>query len=395
MLLINLLLAFIFVVSAFTVLYTFIFSVSGHFMRKREYDCKNVYKKIAVLIPAYCEDAVILQSANHALFQKYPSHKYDVIVIGDSLQKETIQQLKKLPLKFVEVKFETSTKSKSLNAAFDIISDQYDIAVVLDADNLMKSDFLDKINAAFVNGCYAIQGNRQAKNINTSFAILDAMSEEANNHIFRKGQQALGFSSSIIGSGMAISYLYLKQVMRDIDAVGGFDKELEMKLIGDNHKITFLSNAVVLDEKVQQSAVFASQRTRWISAQFIYLRKYFFKGVKALLKGRLDYANKTAHYALVPKILLIGFLLFVTTLCYFGNDYLTVGFKSWTTLTVLYFTSFVIAIPRKFYNLKTLKALIFLPKAFAVMALAMFKVKGANKKFIHTPHSSHFEKESI
>lgn len=114
-----------------------------------------------------------------------------------------------------------------------------------------------------------------------------------------------------------------------------------------------------------------------------------------MLKGRLDYANKTAHYALVPKILLMGFLLFATTVSYFGNEHLAVGFKSWAALTVLYYASFVIAIPRKFYNLQTLKALVSLPKAFAVMALAMFKVKDANKKFIHTPHSSHFEKESI
>ena len=100
MLLINLLLTFVFAVSAFTVFYTFIFSVSGHFMRKRIYDCKNVYKKIAVLMPAYKEDAVILQTAEHALFQNYPSHRYDVIVIADSLQNETIQRLKNLSMSF-------------------------------------------------------------------------------------------------------------------------------------------------------------------------------------------------------------------------------------------------------------------------------------------------------
>ena len=52
------------------------------------------------------------------------------------------------------------------------------------------NNFLKKINAAFAHGYVAVQGHRTAKNMNTSWAILDAVSEEINNNIFRKGHTA-------------------------------------------------------------------------------------------------------------------------------------------------------------------------------------------------------------
>lgn len=345
-------------------------------------------------MPAYKEDAVILLTAKQALLQQYPSHRYDVYVIADSLQDATITDLKKLPLQVIQVSFDVSTKAKALNEAFRQINRPYDLAVILDADNVMMPDFLDKVNKAAVSGCYAIQGHRAAKNKNTGYAILDAISEEVNNHIMRKGQVAVGLSSAVIGSGMAFSYLYLKQVMSEIEAVGGFDKELEMTLIDDNHKITYLDDAIVLDEKVQQSEVFANQRTRWVAAQMIYLRKYWFKGLMNLLIGRVDYANKVMHYALVPKVILLGTIGFMALLNLLLPD-AGPGFISWVLLGLAYVGSYAIAIPRAYWNKDLFYAIMSLPRTVLIMFGAMFKIKGANKRFIHTPHTAQFEKTTI
>ncbi|HQK98453.1 MAG TPA: glycosyltransferase [Bacteroidia bacterium] len=395
MIIINLLLIIVFATMAFTVIYSFFYAIAGHFYKKREYTNHDQYRRIAVLMPAYKEDEVILQTAKQALFQQYPSNLYSVYVIADSLKKETIATLKKLPLTVVEVSFDVSTKSKSLNEAFAQITKPYDIAVILDADNIMRHDFLEKVNAAFISGCYAVQGHRKAKNKNTNYAVLDAISEEANNHMMRKGQVAIGLSSSVIGSGMAFSYLYLKQVMKEIEAVGGFDKELELRLIRDNHKIVYLEDAIVLDEKVQKSEVFANQRTRWISAQLVYLRKYWLDGVLGLISGKIDYANKVMHYALVPKVLLIGSLFLITIITAFTPDIFVIGFAHWFTITTMYYLAFIISIPKEFWNKQTFNALISLPQTFFVMMKAMFKIKGANKRFIHTPHTATFENNTI
>ena len=94
---------------------------------------------MAVLIPAYKEDQVITGVAASALKQNYPADKFDVVVIADSLKNETLAKLRAMPIKVVEVFFEKSTKVKALNEAMAVIGDDYDCAVILDADNLMGS----------------------------------------------------------------------------------------------------------------------------------------------------------------------------------------------------------------------------------------------------------------
>ena len=223
---------------AFGVLYILLFSIAGLFkVKSNTKSVSKMERNFAVLIPGYKEDSVIIEVAKKALEQTYDKAKYDVVVIADSFEQKTLEALKALPIILIEVSFETSTKSKALNAAMAQIGDSYDVALILDADNIMESDFIGKMNQAFDQGFKVVQGHRIAKNTNTSFAILDAISEEVNNHIFRKGHRVLGFSSALIGSGMAFDYQYFKSTMANIKAIGGFDKELELTLLRDGETI--------------------------------------------------------------------------------------------------------------------------------------------------------------
>ena len=109
MVLINIIALLLFVTCMVTVLYSLVFSIAGHFYQIKKYDNKNQFKKIAVFMPAYKEDEVILNTAKHALLQNYPSHRYDVFVIADSLQDQTLLELKKLPIQLFPVSFDKST----------------------------------------------------------------------------------------------------------------------------------------------------------------------------------------------------------------------------------------------------------------------------------------------
>ena len=264
----------------FASIYIFVFSLAGLFYKKRKDNDSGKTRKFAILIPGYQEDEVIFEVAKSALQQKHPLNLFDVVVIADSFKQKTINALKTLPIKLIEVSFEKSTKSKALNRAMETIGNDYDIALILDADNIMEPNFVAKINEAFNKGYLVVQGHRVAKNLNTSFAILDAISEEINNHIFRKGHRALGLSSGLIGSGMAFDYLFFKRTMSNIKAVGGFDKELELTLLRDGNTIEYLNDAFVLDEKIQKSEDFGNQRKRWISTQVVYFKKYFLSGLR-------------------------------------------------------------------------------------------------------------------
>ena len=353
----------------------------------------NRQRKFAVLIPGYKEDNVIVEVARRALEQSYEAELFDVVVIADSFQSITLEKLKRLPIRLIEVTFEKSTKSKALNKAMEVIGDDYQVALILDADNVMEYDFIECINNAFNRGYKVVQGHRVAKNTNTSFAILDAISEEVNNHIFRKGHRVLGLSSALIGSGMAFDYHFFKKTMAEVNAVGGFDKELELKLLRERNTIEFLPRAVVYDEKVQKSEVFSNQRRRWLSAQFIYFRRFVLSGLKELVfKGNVDFADKVYQMISPPRILLLGGVGLFTGV-YFIQDIL--GY-SWFQLDPLFWyiafggtvLAFLFSIPRNYYSSGTAKAVAQLPKAFWIMLASLFRLKGANKKFIHTQHGT-------
>jgi cellulose synthase/poly-beta-1,6-N-acetylglucosamine synthase-like glycosyltransferase len=372
--------------------YIFLFSLAGLFYRQAPYQNPTKIRKVAVLIPGYKEDDVIIEVAREALSQDYDKDHFDVVIIADSFLPKTIKKLKELPIKVLEVSFEKSTKSKALNKAMELLDNSYEIAVVLDADNVMAPDFLTKINATFEGNCIAVQGHRTAKNMNTSLAILDAVSEEINNHIFRKGHRVLGLSSAIIGSGMAFKYDFFKDLMLSVKAVGGFDKEIELKMLKAGHKIAYLDDAYVFDEKVQKAEVFSNQRRRWLSAQLHYFRKDFFSSLKdLLLKGNIDYFDKAIQFIQPPRILLLGAVLFfgtgflITILLLDSNLFYILA---WIMVIVACILAFLFSIPRSFYNIKTARALASLPKGMFLMLGSLLKIRGANKKFIHTKHTS-------
>ncbi|RLD43323.1 MAG: glycosyltransferase family 2 protein [Bacteroidetes bacterium] len=391
----NIIQVIIYLYLAFATVYIFVFASAGLFYNEKTKLNNEKKRKFAVLIPGYKEDAVIVNVAKQALNQDYPKDKYEVIVIADSFSKKTLDALSKLPIRVVVVDFEISKKSKALNSCMDIIGDNYDVAFILDADNIMNSNVLAKINSAFECGFMAVQGHRTAKNLNSSFAILDALSEEINNNIFRKGHRTLGLSSALIGSGMGIDYQLYKKVMATVDSVGE-DKEVELKLLKKKYKIEYINSALIYDEKTAQSKVFVNQRRRWIAAQVGFFRSHFKDGLKNFVtKGNIDYFDKVVQMIQPPRILLAGILtifslfsgLLLLPVLSFLQPYFIPHFTYWFVLYILIVISLIISIPREFYKIQTLKALFLVPKGFVLMLISLLKIKGANTKFIHTTHS--------
>lgn len=344
-------------------------------------------KRFVVMIPAYKEDGVIYQVAQQALEQHYIN--YEVVVIADSLQPETLSKLKTLPVNTIEVSFEKSTKVKAMNEAMRRIGDEYDYAVILDADNVMEKEFLQTVNNLHHQGYMAVQGRRAAKNEDNTLSYLDGLSEEINNHIYGKGSSGLGLSSVLKGSGMSFNYHALKSQLSQMDAIGGFDRELELRLVKQGIKVKYASNAVIYDEKVEQAGVFQNQRKRWISSQYFYLQKYFFSGIKNLFLGRFTYFNSTVLRNIqLPRLINLGLITVVTWLLFFVQNHLTIPYPVWILNWAALIVGTALAIPRSYYDLRLIQSFLRLPIIFWSMFKLLFKLKGSNTKFIHTPHSS-------
>ena len=145
------------------VLYLFIFAFFSLKKRKDTYPKARKRYRFAVLFPAYDEDEVILHSVEDFLRQEYPRDKYDIIVISDHMSDETNERLRDLSAKVVKITEEKSTKTNALQKAIKYIEDKqevYDIVVILDADNQVPTNYLDKINDAFYSGCSVVQTHR-------------------------------------------------------------------------------------------------------------------------------------------------------------------------------------------------------------------------------------------
>ncbi|HEX6182023.1 MAG TPA: glycosyltransferase, partial [Chitinophagaceae bacterium] len=170
--------AVLFVYLAAGVVYLFVLAVAGILRKHKKYEPAPRKHRIALLIPAYKEDVVILETARQAAQHNYPAESFGVFVIADKLKDATIATLQSIPVNVIKVQFETSTKAKSLNLAIKHVAGKgFDYVMILDADNIMERGCLEQVNAAFENGAGAVQCHRTAKNKQTPVAVLDAISE--------------------------------------------------------------------------------------------------------------------------------------------------------------------------------------------------------------------------
>ena len=344
-----------------------------------------VQHRFALLIAAYREDAVIRSTVAHCLKQDYPRHRYDVVVISDHMQPATNEALRAMGATLLQVDFEKSTNTKSLRFALEALPEHhYDLALIVDADNIIPTDYLSRLNAAFARPeVKAVQTHRVAKNLNTSMAYLDAISEEINNSIFRHGHNALGMSSALIGSGMAFRYDLFRELMLSNTSVGGFDRVLEMKLLYRRVFIHYMPDLCIKDEKIQQTNNFYNQRRRWLAAQYDSLAEFLHVLPSALRARNWDFCDKLFQQAAFSRVLLLGFVFIIALLTSLLQPACSI---KWWALLGSVVIALACAIPRRYYTRHLLRALALVPWSFLLMVANLFRMKEARHRFIHTMH---------
>ena len=366
------------------VLYLFVFAAFSMQRRREPYPPARKRRRFVTLIPAYKADAVVVRTAQAALAQEYPEGLHRVAVIADQLQPATLGELRKLPLTVIEVTFENSSKAKALTAAVEELGPEAaDAVAILDADNLVGGEFIARLNEVFDAGVEAVQAHRTAKNRDTDTAVLDAAGEEINNSIFRRGHVALGFSSALIGSGMAFRYdWFCANIRRCVTA--GEDKELEALLLRERIYIDYLDDVEVLDEKVQGEEAYYNQRRRWIAAQFYALGSAVKNLPGALFSGNFDYCDKLLQWCLPPRMLLIGLVPLWAVVMAFLDPW---GSVKWWIALVLMLFALAMALPDAQTDAKLGRALRRVPVLVLLTAANLFRLGGTKDKFIHTQHT--------
>ena len=388
----------LYTILAINIGYLLLFALASKFYRRRNYPNTPKHNKFAVLFPAYKEDKVILPTIQSFLQQDYPAEFYDIIVISDQMQESTNEALRQLPIRLLTADYTDSSKAKAMNLAMKATADTpYDMIVIMDADNMTTPDFLSTINRVFDSGIKSVQAHRTGKNLNTDISVLDSASEEINNGFFRSGHNAVGLSAGLSGSGMAFEAEWFHQNVKYLQTAGE-DKELEAMLLQQRIYTVYLPDLLVFDEKTQKKEAISNQRKRWIAAQFGALRASLPHLPKAFLQGNFDYCDKICQWMLPPRLIqLAGVfgLTFVFTviglilsLCNGSNEWM-IAIK-WWILSAAQVAAMMLPVPGgRLFTKQVGKAITKMPMLAVTMIGNLFKLKGANKKFIHTEHGEH------
>ena len=342
----------------------------------------NRIPKFLILYPAYKEDNVIVNAVKQFLKQNYPKDSYTVIVISDHMQPETNERLSKLPITLLQPMFEKSSKAKAMQFAIDNVSSEFDNVVILDADNVVRPEFLSQLNMLC---CVydAIQCHRCAKNANNDVAVLDGASEEINNTIFRKAHNRLGLSSALIGSGMCFKYDLFKENVFKLTTAGE-DREMEALLLHQGVFIKYASEIHVFDEKVSNQDNFQRQRMRWMTAQVQSLLSQLPKVPKALIQGNINFVDKVIQQALIPRSILI---VLIGAISVFMTFVVPDWCEKWWLLFALLAFSLFIAIPAPL-RLQSFKKILAIPQLVFKMLKNILHLDRKNTDFIHTEHNA-------
>ncbi len=334
----------LFIAVAGTIFYLGIFSIASLFSRDTVQPNVKAQNRFAIIIPSHKQDNVIEQAVVSILSQDYPQRMFDVVVVSDHQSEITNMRLAQYPITLLTPDFAESTKAKSLQYAIIKLPQFkiYDIALVLDADNIVEQDFLTKVNDAFETAATkAIQLHRISRNRDTAAARMGSIFEEINNNIFRKGHINLGISAALAGSGTAYDFTWFKtNVMKA--RTSGEDKELEALLLKQGYFIDYFDNILLYGEKKRTTSKMNEQHGRWTLQQIqnLFHNIKFLPG--AIIRKQYDWADKLIQWMLMPRTSMIGIMMIMSLLLPF--IYLTMAIKWWIVSSLALFF-FALATP--------------------------------------------------
>ncbi len=335
----------------------------------------------AIIVTAYEQTSLLAGVVASILKLKYSN--YLIYIVADNCDISTLhfEDEKVIVLRPEEV---LSSNTRSHFYAINRFKRNHERLAIIDSDNLVDPNFLNALNYYFDQGYYAVQGLRDAKNLDTLYACLDAARDIYYHFYDGKLLFSVGSSATLAGSGMAFTTRLYKECLAHQDIVGaGFDKILQKEIVNRGYRIAFAEGAIVNDEKTSKSDQLVNQRARWINTWF----KYFTFGFTLLGKGVVRRNINQFLFGLIllrPPLfifLLLGLICLMINLIF--NPMLAM---IWMIGFILFVIGFFLALVINKTNPKIYQSLWGIPKFIYFQILSLFKVRNANKHSVATKH---------
>lgn len=261
---------------------------------------------------------------------------------------------------------------------------EHECLAIIDSDNIVDTSFLQEMNKVFSLGYEAIQGNRKAKNLNTTLACLDEAGDMYYRFIDRKLPFAVNSSASLAGSGMAFKTDLYKECLEFSSIEGaGFDKALQIELLKRGKRIAFAEAAIVYDEKTSKAAQLVNQRARWINTWF----KYCKGGLMLMIKGLLTFNWNQFLVGVVftrPPLFILAFLVIINIIL--DIIFLPVMVVYWIFILINFLSLFFISLQYFKATKSIYRALTRIPVFVFYQVISLMRSKRANQLSTSTKH---------
>ncbi len=372
----------LFILISLTVLYLAVFAIASLFVRHSDTPKAKKENRFIVLIPSYKNGKSLEMTLKSILGQTYPQRLFDITVIADHEDEMTMFHLAQQPVTLLTPNFAKSSRTKSLQLAINNLPQFkiYDVVIVLEAGDVVEPEFLELMNAAYESaGTKAIQAHKLSLNRDTTSARLDAIFEEINNSIFRRGHISVGLSAATASSGIAFDFNWFKQQVQNAK-INWEDKELEALLMRHHIYIDYFDKILVYNEKARHAEDFNRQHRNWMITQIrTILRNVRYLPV-ALVNRQYDLADKLLQWMLIPRMILMAVLVMMCIITPF--IYLTSAIKWWIMFVTVIFI-FAIATPNYLVDDKWDSTFFKLPFVLFSSVLEKFKAGRAIKERVN------------
>ena len=287
------------------VIYKILYFIIGIFFTRKFKKAKKMHK-YGICIAARNEEKVIGNLLDSIYKQNYPKDKYQVFVVADNCTDKTAKVAKsKGAIVYERFNNKEKTKGYALKYLFNKIEDDYKTDsfegyFIFDADNLLKEDYLSKMNDAFDEGCKIITSYRNTKNfdenwISSTYAIHWIRSIR----IHHRARSVLRLATNIQGTGFLFSNEIVKNGWKYTSLTE--DRALTADAVAQGYQITYQNEAEFYDEQPTNLKVALRQRLRWArghleafieSGPYLFLNIFLGKGYIKTNWGKKDNEKK-------------------------------------------------------------------------------------------------------
>lgn len=304
-------------------IYLFVVTLVGWNTKNKEKSGYKPKKRFALVVAAHNEELVIENIVKNLMSLNYPRELYDIFVIADNCTDATAEIARKAGA-IVHERFNKVDVGKgyALKWMFDKIFEmdkKYDAVSVFDADNLVASNYLLKMNDMLLNGHKAIQAYLDVKNPYDSWITLtNSIMYWITNRMFNQSRHNLNMWCTIGGTGFTLDINVLKQIPWDATCLAE-DLEYTVKLVLNNIRVSWCSETAIYDEKPITFVQSWNQRKRWMQGHVDVFCRFFLKLFKKGCKEKRITPIDLAIYNFQPLYIVITFfistIISITSLC--------------------------------------------------------------------------------